>query len=156
MPPFGIARVIENLAPVHSVTFVAPALVNEISDPRSSAGYAQAPADSSFPGSSADLYIKDSVKKSYSSFDEYITSVKGGLFSELFSKPAAYSVVQKDSPWPLRLELILRLCRPCLCCLKPRPSFIPLEAKAAEVSALRHRERASTRWSRRSLGKSIF
>ena len=39
------------------------------------------------------------------SFDEYIASVKGGLFS----KPAAYHVTQRDSPWPslLRLELLV-------------------------------------------------
>ena len=44
---------------------------------------APAPDDGSFPGSSADKY------------------------DGLFSKPATYSVVQKDSPWPLRLELLI-------------------------------------------------
>ena len=100
--------VIEYIPLVTSVTYVAPAPVVEYISPVTSVTYvAPAPVDSSFPGSSADMYIKDSGKKSNASFDEYITSFKGGLFSELFSRPAAYSIAQKDSPWPLRLVLLV-------------------------------------------------
>ena len=57
-------------------------------------------------GDGCDKVMEANGKKdACASLDEYIASVKGGLFSE----PTAYHVTQRDSPWPsvLRLELLV-------------------------------------------------